>query len=158
TKPVEPQELLAQVKALLRIRKAEETARSLALQWQAMFDALCDGVCLVGREGTVLRCNQAMANLLKRPHSAIIREPCQPPVHPRSGPGDVAFFSRLPDLQSRETVELCVRDRWYRVTADPVHDEHGAVAGSVHLFADITQRKHLEDQLRQAQKMEAIGR
>jgi signal transduction histidine kinase len=158
TKPVEPQELLAQVKALLRIRKAEETARSLARQWQVMFDALCDGVCLVGREGTVLRCNQAMANLLKRPHSAIIGEPYQPLVRHLFGPGEVAFLSGLHNLQSRETVELCVHDRWYRVTADPVHDEQGTVAGSVHLFADITERRHLEDQLRQAQKMEAIGR
>jgi signal transduction histidine kinase len=67
-------------------------------------------------------------------------------------------LNRIPALQSRQTVELCIQEHWYRVTADPVHDEHGTVAGSVHLFADITDRKHLEEQLRQAQKMEAIGR
>src|SRR5262249_48616830 len=55
TNPVEPQELLAQVNALLRIRHAEELARNLARQWQAIFDAICDGVCLVSHEGIVVR-------------------------------------------------------------------------------------------------------
>jgi signal transduction histidine kinase len=44
------------------------------------------------------------------------------------------------------------------MTADPVPDERGEVAGRVHLLADITERRQLEEQLRQAQKMEAVGR
>jgi PAS domain S-box-containing protein len=158
TKPVEPQELLAQVKALLRIHQAEEAARTLARQWQAMFDALCDGVCLVDTAGRVLRCNQAMADLLGKPPAAILGAPYRELVQGMFGPGEAAFLARLPELSSRQTVDVCVADRWYRVTADPVHHEGGAFAGSVHLFADITERKHLEEQLRQAQKMEAVGR
>ncbi len=41
--------------------------------------------------------------------------------------------------------------------ACPVFDESGRTRGSLGAFVDITERKHLEDQLRQAQKMEAIG-
>jgi PAS domain S-box-containing protein len=37
-------------------------------------------------------------------------------------------------------------------------DAAGAVIGVVTIAADITQRKHLQEQLRQAQKLEAIGR
>jgi DNA-binding response OmpR family regulator len=48
--PVEPIELIATVKSLLRIRRAEESALSLAREWQSTFDAMNDGVCLLNQE------------------------------------------------------------------------------------------------------------
>jgi len=43
-------------------------------------------------------------------------------------------------------------------SGSPIFDEHGNFAGAVCMFTDIERRKRLEDQLRQAQKMEAVGR
>ena len=39
-----------------------------------------------------------------------------------------------------------------------LRDEHGGLQGIVAMVADITERKRLEEQLRHAQKMEAVGR
>ncbi|MGH1342914.1 MAG: hybrid sensor histidine kinase/response regulator [Nannocystales bacterium] len=47
---------------------------------------------------------------------------------------------------------------WAIFTAVPVKEEDGTLQGAVVTFLDITDRKRLEDQLREADKMQAIGR
>ncbi|OGW41604.1 MAG: hypothetical protein A2010_18535 [Nitrospirae bacterium GWD2_57_9] len=47
--------------------------------------------------------------------------------------------------------------RWVKHVAVPRQDEQGLLTAWDGLVSDITERKKLEDQLRQAQKMEAIG-
>ncbi|HLW82941.1 MAG TPA: PAS domain S-box protein [Candidatus Acidoferrales bacterium] len=46
----------------------------------------------------------------------------------------------------------------YACHAEPVRDASGKVTGVISMAFDITDRKQLEAQLRQAQKMEAVGR
>ena len=68
TDVLEPLELIATVKALLRARRAEEAAQISNRQWQVTFDAVSDGVdpARPRRAGSV-QVNQAMERILGRP-------------------------------------------------------------------------------------------
>jgi two-component system, cell cycle sensor histidine kinase and response regulator CckA len=158
TKPVEPDEVVATIHALLRVRRAEEAARAAARQWQATFDAIHDVLCVLDGAGTVLRCNRAAAALFRRRGEAVVGRSYRELLHEAFGPA-AAGLDALPSATTDEPArEVQVGGRWFRVTADPMRDERGEPAGSVRLLADVTSRKGLEEQLRQAQKMEAVGR
>jgi PAS domain S-box-containing protein len=158
TKPVEPDELIAHVNALLRVRRAEERARLEARHWQATFDAISDGVCLLDLEGRVLRCNQAMTRVTGLPAGELAGcdhrtlTPAPPGLHA----GPLPFELLLKSLR-REIAELDLGERWFQASADPLFREDGTLGGAVYLLADVTARKRLEQQLAQAQKMEAVG-
>jgi len=49
-------------------------------------------------------------------------------------------------------------ERWLSVWGHIFSDEKGETARYVGISLDVTSRKHLEDQLRQAQKLESVGR
>jgi PAS domain S-box-containing protein len=149
--PVGTSELLATVRAMLRIGAAERAARALSLQWQATFDAISDGVCLLDDRDRVIRCNAAMASFASRPASELVGLGC-----------DVLSGGRLDEVElcrvarasrERRTAEYSRDGRWYRVVADPVLGEAGEVAGSVYIVADVTEAKE-----RERERADLLGR
>ncbi|MBD1939338.1 response regulator [Microcoleus sp. FACHB-68] len=150
--PVEPIELLATVKALLRIREAEESALALAKEWQTTFNAMSDGVCLLDRVGRILRSNSAMTNLLKKSFGEI--EGCfyQELMQALLGCVEVAPLTRVQETRRRENEELQCGERWFSVTTDPVFNEGGIFTGAVYIVADITDRKWASEALRASEE------
>ncbi len=66
TNVAEPMELIATVRALLRARRAEETAQLTTRQWQTTFDAISDGVMLLDASGRVVQANRTLEHILGR--------------------------------------------------------------------------------------------
>ncbi|BAY29607.1 PAS/PAC sensor hybrid histidine kinase [Nostoc carneum NIES-2107] len=142
--PVEPIELLATVRSLLRIRRAEEAALSSARQWQTTFDSINDGVCLVDTEGIIRRCNRAMMQLVHKQKSEILGRTYHELINVEWGIGNGICFRRAKETHQRQVLELQSQDRWFAKTIDPVVDEHGTLTGAVFILSDITERKQAE--------------
>jgi DNA-binding response OmpR family regulator len=121
--PVEPIELIATVKSLLRIRRAEESALALAREWQSTFDAMNDGVCLLNQEGRVMRCNSAMTELLSKPFSELVSCLHQELMPTTLGSVEATPFTRVQETRQRESQEVQSGSQWFSVTVDPVFDE-----------------------------------
>lgn len=142
--PVEPIELLATLRSLLRIRRAEEAALSSAREWQTTFDSMNDGVSLVDREGVIMRCNRAMMQLFCKPSHEILGYAHHKLMGAKLGIGDGTCFRRAKETHQRQILEFQSQERWFAKTIDPVIDGHGTLTGAVFILSDITERKRAE--------------
>lgn len=138
--PVEPEVLVATVRALLRTRRAEDAVRLAEREWRLTFETISDGACFVDRSGVIRRCNArfgalvgASEDLTGRPVSSVLR--------PLLGDADAEI-----ELDVRPwSREVAVGERWLRLSATHVSSELVGPAGTVWIVTDITERKRVEE-------------
>jgi PAS domain S-box-containing protein len=145
-------------------KRAEEELRWKTAFLEAQVDSAPDGILVVDGEGKQILQNQRMNELWKfPPHIAgnkndadKLRFAADQTKHPQQFADKVAYLYSHPDEVSRDEIELIdgtVLDRY----SSPVRDKAGKHYGRIWTFRDITERRKLEEQFRQSQKMDAIG-
>lgn len=142
TNAAEPAVFPATVRALLRMRRAEEDAQAAARAWQTTFDAISDGVFLLDWAGRVVRANAALAAFVCRPVQELVGRPAEE-LHQKLPAAAVPFTECLA-TRKRARAELTLGDRIFRLTADPVLGRDGELAGAVGILADVTERRRAE--------------
>jgi len=142
--PVDPPVLLATLNALLRMKRAEETQRLSARQWEATFEAISEGVALLDRDGIVIRCNQAFRRLVATDGPDPVGQPLSVVLPGRVGDGDT-LVAQARGGRPRETREWEIHGRWLRATLDPL-DEGDRFAGAVCTVSDISERRRVEEE------------
>jgi len=147
TQPIEPPELLATVRALLRAHDAERVNRALASEWRQTFDAINDAVALVDSGGLVLRCNRRMQQLTAHDAAALIGGPVAHALHAGAGVAVDGLIAAAREARARQSLELPAGDRWFRVVVDPALDS-GDIDRLVVIVTDVTDLKCLEEEQR----------
>lgn len=151
TDVVNPIELIATINALLRARRAEESARVAARQWEATFDAIGDGIVLLDESGRITRGNPAAGVILGQPTAMLTGRPILEllPIEPRS-PAE-SPLARALTSRRREAAELALADgRTIHLTIDPIPDDGLGIVGAVCILSDISERRRNERALREA--------
>jgi PAS domain S-box-containing protein len=138
----------------------------LAGQNRLILDAVGEGIVGMGEDGAVTFANPAAARALGWTAEEMLGRDAHALFHPRRGDG-----SPLPAHECR--IQAAMRDEvtqqggdvlWRRDGASvavefvstPLLDQ-GRRAGAVVVFRDVSERRKLEDRLRHAEKMEAVG-
>ena len=151
TDVVSPIELIATIKALLRARKAEETARVAARQWQATFDAIGDGIVLLDEDGIITRGNPASGSILGHPTAALIGRSILDLLPMAAGGTAESPLVQALSSRRREADELAMVDgRTLRVTLDPIPADGLGIVGAVCILSDISERRRNEKALRES--------
>lgn len=136
TQPVDPHVLIATVRSLVKLHEAESIARLSARQWQATFDALSEGVAVLGADNKIEHCNRAMSALLDRPYAEIEGR------DPADLLGGRLSITRTADGRMG-VQEINLGERYLRVRIEPVTQD-GAAIGGIFILADVTFEKLTE--------------
>jgi len=153
---------LAMMSDITERKRAENALRHSEERFRSLFETVPEGVYQTSPEGRILAANPMLLKMLGYTSEGELSE-----VRTRDFYTDPNVRKRLLDLLERDgsfqnvEYELRVRDgRVFPVlgSARAVRDDNGAVRYYEGTLIDITSRKRMEEQLRQAQKVEALGR
>lgn len=143
-------------------RRIEEALRASKEKYRGMVDNIQMGVALISPDMKILETNSRMQEWFPgaaTAHSLHCYEIFNVP--PRQAPCEkCAVRETLQDGRVHE--EIIEKNgngapRKYRAIASPIRDAEGKIVAAIEMVEDITSQLALENQLRQAQKMEAIG-
>ena len=154
------------VQEVVERKKVEQSVINAAEQWRATFDSMKDAIIMIDNDDRVVRVNMAGAALYGSDYKAITGKPISALFQAMGTREEPPPLARTRRSKKHEEGELYIpgKNMWALVTSDPVLN--GALPiGTVCILTDITERKkaeeekkELENQLLQTQKMESIGR
>jgi two-component system, cell cycle sensor histidine kinase and response regulator CckA len=131
--------------------------------YSAAFDSARDGIILTNLQGTVLHVNRAVEGMFGYNRAELL-----------GGTLPSFFLSEQQSSQSIDEIWLTLHDRrsWQgdlvhqrkdgtlldnSLTISPIFDLRGQMTHFVCIYRDITERKQMQRQLMQAQKMQSVG-
>ncbi len=153
THPIDSVVLVATVRAMLRLRRAEAASRVAAAEWQAGFDALTEGVLMTDAQGRIARFNRAFASFC-RDIGKVERQMLAGDLLQKLLGQEVKLTDAM---QVRRSKEFVVGEKTILLTVDKIGDDIHHL-GYVIVLTDVTDRKVAEYALRMAEQLAGSGR
>jgi PAS domain S-box-containing protein len=147
-------------------KRTEAVIRANDAFTKSILESVGEGLIVMDRDYRILAANRAYGEIVKAAPADVVGKLCYQFSHHTDRPchelGEDCAVRRM-----FETGEACTglhvhrdplgNDAYIEIRAFPLRDEAGAVTAAIEILNDVTEKRKLENQLFQAQKMEAIG-
>ncbi len=147
-------------------KEASEQYRKVTLYTQKLLDVIPGGLIVINPDYSVALVNQSVRKILNGKDPIAEGLKCYEISHKSSKPCSGVFdpcplkqvISSGEEMQVLHThFDHEGKEMFVEISAAPVFNDKGEVVQVIESWHDVTERKRLEEQYRQAQKMEAIG-
>ena len=151
------------------LRKAHAELELSRDRYSDLYDFAPVGYFTLSEKGLIVEANLTLAEMLCVERRFLLKSPLSKFIVEKDQDVYYLHHRRLQETKERQTCELQMRGKtgeefWARLECVLMEDSEGRSLGIRSVMIDVTERKRseeekrdLEDQLRQAQKMEAIG-
>ncbi|RJR19239.1 MAG: response regulator [Nitrospiraceae bacterium] len=140
-------------------RQSEKFIRSI-------LESVGEGFIVIDKDYRILSANRAFCEYVKRPVDEVtgkkcfeishyVNKPCY--EHGEECPVKHTFETGKPHTVTHTHFDNDGRPSFVEIRSYPMKNDSGETISVIELINDITEKKRLESQLRQAQKMEAVG-
>ena len=148
-------------------KHAEEALAQSEVRMRHILDSVDEGFIVIDRDYRILSANKAFCNLVGRPEDQVIGRLCHEIAHQHAQPcfksgvecpvrrtfetgtGHAAFHTHEDASGAQHHVEL----KTY-----PMADTSGTITSVIETINDVTEKRKLQEQLVQSQKMESVAR
>lgn len=151
--------ILAWLRPIAQRKQMERALESSKLRLRSIFDALAEGVVLQDAQGGIVESNRAATQILGLDEAEMAGrrsiDPRWHTVHEDGSPYPGTNHPAMVTLRSGHPIRDAVMGvrkpngalTWISINCEPLFDVHGSVSGVVSSFADITQRRLVDQQL-----------
>jgi PAS domain S-box-containing protein len=159
------QELFTVILRDITARKlAEETLLLSEARFRSIYEQAAVGIAQVALDGRFLMVNAALCRMLGYEETELLARRVNDILHPDDQARETDWRRAIDNnpAKSHEIEKRYIhRDRsvvWVYVSSSVVSDAKGAPLYSISVIQNVSESKRAEEQLKQAQKLEAIGR
>lgn len=155
----QPSHILGVSREISYRKRMEDQLLHAAEEWRATFDAIETPLSIQDRNYKILRVNKAFAAAMKLPPEELIGKTCFEVSH-GTGEPILSCPHRL-TLETGIAAQVEIHDpvagTYSLVSTYPMFGPNREIIASVHISQDITERKHLQEQLMITNRLASVG-